>query len=262
MDAQSQSERIASQLLSLLGTGRQSGRYPDLDFAKAYAVGGADPRPAPGTRRAPGRPQDRLHQHHDLGRYGVTGPMWNFIYDSTVHELAEASRRSTSPACRSRASSRRSSAPRRKRRTRAWTSARSSAASTGSRTASRSCSRSTRLDLHRPRGRRRLRPARRPLHRRAPPGRRRPRPLGRPLRSFAIRLEQPRRPGRRRPRQPRPRRTAQRTALPDRRDRPLSHQRPARRRRDHHHRHPDRRAADPSRRHLVDRARRNSDQGI
>ena len=89
MDAQSQSERIASQLLSLLGTGRQSGRYPGLDLAEAYAVAAR----IRALRQARGeRPVGRKIGFTNTTlweRYGVTGPMWNFMYDTTVRDLAD-----------------------------------------------------------------------------------------------------------------------------------------------------------------------------
>ncbi len=75
---------IAEDVLALLGTGRQRGEIPGLGMAEAYAVG------------ARIRTLRRARGEHALGRkigftnragwerLGVTGPMWSFVYDSTV----------------------------------------------------------------------------------------------------------------------------------------------------------------------------------
>ena len=80
--------RITDELMVVLGTGGSVGRYPDLGMADAYAVAAQ----VCARRRQRG---ERV-----LGRkigftnttiwpiYGVSAPMWNFIYDSTVHDLA------------------------------------------------------------------------------------------------------------------------------------------------------------------------------
>ena len=226
MDGQSHEERIASELLALLGTGRQSGRYPDLDFAEAYAVAARirDLRQARGERpvgRKIGFTNTTIWE-----RYGVTGPMWNFVYDSTVHDLADVPAFDLTglpePRIEPEIVLHLAEAPDPGMDERAllgcidWIAHGFEIVQ----------SVYPELDPHRPRVRRRLRPARRALHRRAPPGRRRPRPLGGSAPQLRHPPQQPRRPGRRRPRQPRPRRTAQRAALPDRRDRPLSQSTP------------------------------------
>ena len=83
------SERIAQDLLALLGTGRQSRRYEDLDMDAAYAIVAriADLREARGER-----PVGRKIGFTNTAiwpRYGVTGPMWNFLFDTTVQDLAD-----------------------------------------------------------------------------------------------------------------------------------------------------------------------------
>lgn len=79
--------RIADELMDVLGTGRSVGRYPGLALAEAYAVA------------AEIRARRRARGEQAVGRkigftntaiwplYGVSAPMWNFVYDSTVHDL-------------------------------------------------------------------------------------------------------------------------------------------------------------------------------
>jgi len=83
----SENARIADELMAVLGTGRSAGRHEGLAMSDAYAVS-ADIR----ARRE--RRGERV-----LGRkigftnttiwplYGVSAPMWNYVYDSTVREL-------------------------------------------------------------------------------------------------------------------------------------------------------------------------------
>ena len=79
--------RIADELMDALGTGRSVGRYPGLGMAEAYAVA------------AEIRARRQARGERVVGRkigftnttiwplYGVSAPMWNFVYDSTVHDL-------------------------------------------------------------------------------------------------------------------------------------------------------------------------------
>jgi 2-oxo-3-hexenedioate decarboxylase len=81
-------ERIADELMALLGTGRQTGRYPGLDMADAYAIAArvCDRRRRRGERvvgRKIGFTNTTIWP-----LYGVSAPMWNFIYDTTVHDLS------------------------------------------------------------------------------------------------------------------------------------------------------------------------------
>ncbi len=85
-------EQRAADLLALFGTGGQSPRFPDLDFPGAYAIA----ERIRALRQTRGeRPVGRKIGFTNTTiweRYGVTGPMWNFIYDTTVHDLADVAR--------------------------------------------------------------------------------------------------------------------------------------------------------------------------
>lgn len=83
------SEQIAQDIFALLGTGRQSQRYPDLDMDAAYAIAAriAELRGARGER-----PVGRKIGFTNTSiwpKYGVTGPMWNLLFDSTVQDLSD-----------------------------------------------------------------------------------------------------------------------------------------------------------------------------
>lgn len=76
----------------LFGTGRQvepfASRYPEFDLGEAYAVAARvrELRAARGERavgRKIGFTNPTVQRIH-----GVDGPIWNFMFDSTVHELA------------------------------------------------------------------------------------------------------------------------------------------------------------------------------
>jgi 2-oxo-3-hexenedioate decarboxylase len=86
-------EPTASELLSLLGTGRQGRRYPGLDPARAYAIAERI-RELRGLRgeRPVGRKIGFTNRTIWL-RYGVDAPMWNYLFDRTVHDLAEGAGR-------------------------------------------------------------------------------------------------------------------------------------------------------------------------
>ena len=76
--------QIVDELMDALGTGRSVGRYPGLGMAEAYAVA------------AEIRARRQARGERVVGRkigftnttiwplYGVSAPMWNFVYDSTV----------------------------------------------------------------------------------------------------------------------------------------------------------------------------------
>lgn len=75
---------IAAELLSLLGTGRTAGRISGLDMSEAYGIAARIRalREARGERalgRKIGFTNTTIWE-----RYGVDGPMWNFVYDSTL----------------------------------------------------------------------------------------------------------------------------------------------------------------------------------
>ena len=84
---------IADELMALLGTGRQTApftqRHPDLDIAEAYEVVAR----VDALRRARGEtPQGRkigFTNPDALRGFKIAGPIWNFMYDSTVHEASE-----------------------------------------------------------------------------------------------------------------------------------------------------------------------------
>jgi 2-oxo-3-hexenedioate decarboxylase len=79
--------------MAVLGTGRQiasfSERFPDLTFAEAYRVTDA----VGGLREARGeRPVGRkieFTKRTIWDEYGVHAPIWSFVYDRTVLDLAE-----------------------------------------------------------------------------------------------------------------------------------------------------------------------------
>jgi len=75
--------------MGVLGTGRSVGRYPGLGMAEAYAVA-AEVRARREARgeRVVGR-KIGFTNTTIWPLYGVSGPMWNFVYDSTVHALAD-----------------------------------------------------------------------------------------------------------------------------------------------------------------------------
>jgi len=87
MGEQNRTERIATELLSLLGTDRRCGRIAGLDFEEAYAIG----ERIRTLREARGeRPVGRKIGFTNTTiwpLYGVSGPMWSYVYDTTVHDL-------------------------------------------------------------------------------------------------------------------------------------------------------------------------------
>ncbi len=94
---QAQTERvgvIADELMALLGTGRQtapfSQHHPALDIAEAYAIVAR----VDTLRRARGEtPKGRkigFTNPEALRGFRISGPIWNFMYDSTVHDAADA----------------------------------------------------------------------------------------------------------------------------------------------------------------------------
>jgi 2-oxo-3-hexenedioate decarboxylase len=87
-------EAIAAEMLSLLGAGRQvkplTERYPGFDLAEAYAVAERirDLRAARGET-AVGR-KIGFTNRAAWAAYGISGPVWNYVYDDTVLDLAAA----------------------------------------------------------------------------------------------------------------------------------------------------------------------------
>lgn len=91
MDTRNAVQAIASEAFAVLNTGRQvapfSARHPDFDLGDAYQVTAAV------------RQRREAHGERVLGRklgftnrtiweeYGVSAPMWGYVYDRTVHDL-------------------------------------------------------------------------------------------------------------------------------------------------------------------------------
>jgi 2-oxo-3-hexenedioate decarboxylase len=84
-------DQIAKEALAILGTGRQvapfSSRYPAFDLAEAYEVASQvrDMRRARGEN-AIGR-KIGFTNRAAWGGYGISGPIWNYMFDSTVRDL-------------------------------------------------------------------------------------------------------------------------------------------------------------------------------
>jgi 2-keto-4-pentenoate hydratase len=88
-----EAERIARDLLAMLGTGRQLeaplANRADFGLAEAYKVAGCM-RALRETRgeRPVGRKIGFTNTTAWAG-YGISGPMWNYVFDSTVRDLAD-----------------------------------------------------------------------------------------------------------------------------------------------------------------------------
>ena len=86
---------IAEESFAVLGTGRQiapfSSRVPEFDLTAAYQVAAAvrTMREARGERVL-GR-KIGFTNRTIWDEYGVSAPMWGYVYDRTVHDLAEMS---------------------------------------------------------------------------------------------------------------------------------------------------------------------------
>jgi 2-oxo-3-hexenedioate decarboxylase len=87
--------QIATEALAILGTGQQitpfSLRYPAFELAHAYNVAAlvCDMRKDRGEHPV-GRKIGFTNRTAWAG-YGISGPIWNYIFDSTVHDLAAVS---------------------------------------------------------------------------------------------------------------------------------------------------------------------------
>ena len=90
-------DQIATETLALLGSRKQvttfSSRYPDFDLAEAYEVAAqvCDNRRARGENPI-GR-KIGFTNHAIWSGYGISGPIWNYVFDSTVGDLAEVGER-------------------------------------------------------------------------------------------------------------------------------------------------------------------------
>jgi 2-oxo-3-hexenedioate decarboxylase len=86
-------DQISEEALSVLGSGRQvapyTSRYPEFDLAEAYQVAArvCDLRRDRGETPV-GRKMGFTNAEVQR-KYGVAGPIWNYMFDSTVKTLAE-----------------------------------------------------------------------------------------------------------------------------------------------------------------------------
>lgn len=89
-------EEVADEVLALLGQGKQvkpfTARDPGFDLAEAYAIAGLvrERREARGEK-AVGR-KIGFTNRAVWDAQGITGPIWNYMYAHTVHDLADAGR--------------------------------------------------------------------------------------------------------------------------------------------------------------------------
>jgi 2-oxo-3-hexenedioate decarboxylase len=87
-------DEIAEEAFAILGTGQQvapfSSRYPAFDLATAYKVA-AQVRDMRGARgeNAIGR-KIGFTNRAVWGGYGISAPIWNYMFDSTVKDLTAA----------------------------------------------------------------------------------------------------------------------------------------------------------------------------
>ena len=87
-------DQIANEAFAVLGTGEQiatfSSRFPGFDLPSAYEVARVvrDLRKARGENVV-GRKIGFTNRAIWSG-YGISGPIWNYMFDSTVHELPPA----------------------------------------------------------------------------------------------------------------------------------------------------------------------------
>ncbi len=82
----SENTRITDELMAVLGTGGQTRRHEGLGMADAYAIAAEirvrrTGRGERGVGRKIGFTNTRIWP-----LYGVSAPMWNFMYDTTVHD--------------------------------------------------------------------------------------------------------------------------------------------------------------------------------
>ncbi|MBP7242297.1 fumarylacetoacetate hydrolase family protein [Amaricoccus sp.] len=76
--------RQAAALLALLGTGRQLADRPPLDMADAYAVSARIRTLREARGETPLGRKIGFTNTTIWERYGVDGPMWNWVYDTTL----------------------------------------------------------------------------------------------------------------------------------------------------------------------------------
>ena len=92
----SASHAIADELLGLLGTRRQiatfSSRHASFSHAEAYECVEITRNAREGRGEMPVGRKIGFTNTTIWEEYGVTGPLWNYMYDSTVHDLAAIGR--------------------------------------------------------------------------------------------------------------------------------------------------------------------------
>jgi 2-oxo-3-hexenedioate decarboxylase len=85
-------ETIATEALALLGSGRQvppfSSRVTGFGLAAAYAVVEAVRRRREARGESPVGRKIGFTNTAVWGGYGISGPIWNYVFDSTVRDLA------------------------------------------------------------------------------------------------------------------------------------------------------------------------------
>lgn len=82
---------IAGELMEILGTDRQiepfSARYPGFGLAEAYGVVAEVKAMRVARGETPVGRKIGFTNTTIWPRYGVSGPMWNYVFDSTLHDL-------------------------------------------------------------------------------------------------------------------------------------------------------------------------------
>ena len=93
-DAESETQAIADEAFAVLGTGRQvapfSSRIPGFDLDDAYRVAAAVRAMREARGETPIGRKIGFTNRTIWEEYGVSAPMWGYVYDTTVHDLADA----------------------------------------------------------------------------------------------------------------------------------------------------------------------------
>jgi 2-oxo-3-hexenedioate decarboxylase len=86
-------EAVAAEAFEVLGTGRQitpfSKRFPDLDLEEAYRVTAALRQLRESQGEMPIGRKIGFTNRTIWDEYQVNAPMWGYVYDRTVHDLAD-----------------------------------------------------------------------------------------------------------------------------------------------------------------------------
>lgn len=93
-DAAIDTSAIADEAFAVLGTGRQiapfSSRAPGFELDDAYRVAAAVRAMREARGETPVGRKIGFTNRTIWEEYGVSAPMWGYVYDTTVHDLAEA----------------------------------------------------------------------------------------------------------------------------------------------------------------------------